>query len=82
MESFRALFEDSTPDDTGEVKRDSPRSRFSADYGWYHTISWVVDNTPNITEDQLCEWTAIRFLNRVQYLKHKAELEQFEANQK
>jgi hypothetical protein len=37
-----------------------------------------VDNTPGVNEDIVCSWSAIRFLNRVQYLKQKDEVIDFE----
>jgi len=42
-------------------------------------IDQVVEETPNVNEDIVSDWTAIRFLNRVQYLKHKGEIQLFEA---
>jgi hypothetical protein len=42
----------------------------------------VVNTTPNVTEDMVTDWPAIRFLNRVQFLKHKGEVEIFESKQK
>ena len=42
----------------------------------------VVKATPNVTEDEVCDWLAVRFLNRVQFLKHQGEVEIFESKQK
>lgn len=76
--SFPALFNQGNGNDTEVQRRDDAWGRFSESWGWYNTLDWVVTNTPNVTEDEVGEWTAIRFLNRIQYLKQKHEVIEFE----
>lgn len=41
-------------------------------------MCWVVENTPQTSEDTVGEWSFVRFLNRLQYLTQKQEVLDFE----
>lgn len=56
----------STEDSYGDPERD-----FREHWGWYATLDEVVSQTQGVNEDMVLEWTFIRFLNRIAYLKHK-----------
>ena len=73
--NFRSLFEGGDSDNRGSG---GGWQGFYQAYGWYATIEWVARETPGMNEDLICDWTAIRFLNRVQFLKHRDEIRQFE----
>lgn len=79
---FESLF--ATGEDGNSESFESSISNFGSfrkDYGWYYVIDQLVRDTPNMTEDQLLEWDAERFLFRLQYLKHKGEIELFNLKQ-
>ena len=66
--------------------KDSPRGTSAVDgfrtrYGWYFVADCITGGNV-FYEDELMEWSAIRFLNRVKYLKDKNEAEAFERSLK
>ena len=80
MESqYAGLF--GSRDDNGEpIERDdnrTERERFSDFWGWTHIVKKVAQ-TNRIKEDEKHDWSVIRLLNELAYLKDKNKLEQQE----
>jgi len=75
---FEAIFGNSEVNDSGTSEGNiSNDASFRRDYGWYYVIDQLVRDTQGMNEDTILEWDAERFLFRLQYLKHKGELELF-----
>jgi hypothetical protein len=53
----------------------NPRGDFERYWGWQHIIIEMSEGNP-IIEDAIYEWEVIRFLNRLSYLKEKAQVEE------
>jgi hypothetical protein len=76
-QNFGSLF-GSRESDTGESAGDNgfnPRGDFERYWGWQHIIIEMSEGNP-IVEDAIYEWEVIRFLNRLSYLKEKAQVEE------
>jgi peptidoglycan/xylan/chitin deacetylase (PgdA/CDA1 family) len=76
---FTSLF------NTSEVEPDSEAGGsgsatggFRQDYGWYYVLDQLARDTPNTMIEDILEWNLEYFLYRIQYLKHKGEVELFE----
>ena len=76
-QNFGSLF-GSRESDSGEDSGNNgfnPRWDFERYWGWQHIIIEMSEGNP-IIEDAIYEWEVIRFLNRLSYLKEKAQVEE------
>jgi hypothetical protein len=71
------LFSEGNSNNSGDTKGDDGRLRISdffERWGWEYSLGLVVKDT-NLTEDQIFEWSVIRYYNKLAYLKDKGKFE-------